>query len=82
MLNLVDLNNSFFYKWHNNNLNDSELNTAWSLLDIIFIREGYSVLPDSFTLEKSQITDIIAGICTTTQHCDCTISVLLFLCFV
>jgi hypothetical protein len=28
MLNLVDLNNSFFYKWHKNNLNDTELNIA------------------------------------------------------
>ena len=64
MLNLVDLTNSFFCKWHNNNLTDIELNTARSLLDIIFIREGYSVLPDNFTLTKSQITDIIAGICT------------------
>ena len=64
MLNLVDLNNSFFYKWHINNWTDIELNTARSLLDIIFIREGYSVLPDNFTLTKSQITDIIARICT------------------
>ena len=47
MLNLVDLNNCFFYKWHNNNLTDTELNTARSLLDINFFREGYSVLPDN-----------------------------------
>jgi hypothetical protein len=64
LLNLVDLTNSFFYKWYNNNLTDIELDTARSLLDIIFIREGDSVLPDNFTFTKSQITDIIAGICT------------------
>ena len=64
MLNLVELNNSFFYKWHNSNLTDIELNTVWSLMDIIFIREGYSVLPANFILTKSQIADIIAGICT------------------
>jgi hypothetical protein len=64
MLNLVDLNNSYFYKWRKNNLTDTEFNTAWSLLDIIFITEGYSVLLDNFTLTKSQITDIIATIST------------------
>jgi hypothetical protein len=77
MLNLVDLNNSFFYKWHKNNL------TAWSLLDIIFIREGYRLLPDNFTLTKSEITDIIAGkhIVTTTEHCTAILRSL-FCCFV
>jgi len=64
MLNLVELNNSFFYKWHNYNLTDIERNTVWSLLDTIFIREGYIVLPANFILTKSQIADIIAGICT------------------
>jgi hypothetical protein len=64
LLNLVDLTNSFFYKWYNNNLTDTDLDTARSLLDIIFIREGDIVLPDNFTFTKSQITDIIAGICT------------------
>ena len=59
MLNLVDLNNSFFYKWHINNWTDIELNTARSLLDIIFIREGYSVLPDNFTLTNSKITELL-----------------------
>jgi hypothetical protein len=43
LLNSVDLNNGFFYKWHNNNLTDIELNTARSLLDIILIIEKATV---------------------------------------
>ena len=64
MLNLVELNNSFFYNWHISHMADIELNTVFSLLDIISIREGYSVLHDNFILTKSQITDIISAICT------------------
>jgi hypothetical protein len=59
ILNLVELNNSFFYKWHKNNLTDPEFNAAWSLLDIILIRETYSVLPDNFTLTIPKLLTLL-----------------------
>jgi len=38
---------------------ESEINSTGSLLDIMFIREGYSVLPVNFELSALQDTDII-----------------------
>jgi len=35
-----------------------------SLLDILAVREGYSVLPDFLKLSDSEITDIISAIVT------------------
>ena len=43
---------------------ESEINSIDSLLDIVFIREGYSVLPVHLDLSASQITDIISSIVT------------------
>jgi len=42
----------------------SEINSIGSLLDIMFIREGYSVLSVHFELSALQITDIITSIVT------------------
>jgi len=41
---------------------ESEINSIGSLLDIMFFREGYSVLPAHFDLSALQITDIITSI--------------------
>jgi len=47
----------FFEQWCLHNLTESEINSIGSLLDIMFIREGYSVLPVLFELSALQITD-------------------------
>ena len=60
----VQLSNSFFEQWYINSLSEYEMSSIMSLLDILSIREGYSVLPDFCKLSDSQITDIISAICT------------------
>ena len=55
----------FFEHWCLDKLTESEINSIDSLLDILFIREGYlSVLPVHLDLSVSQITDIISSIVT------------------
>ena len=44
VLNLVPLTNSLFKLWHRHSLPNSEIYTAMSLLELIFVRE------DQFTL--------------------------------
>jgi len=60
--NCIPLSNNFLEKWCLDNLTESEINYIASLLDIMFTREGYSVLPDHFELSALQITDIITSI--------------------
>jgi len=43
------------------NLTENEINSIGSLLDIMFIMEWYSVLPDHFELSVLQITNIITS---------------------
>ena len=62
--NCIPLNNNFFEQWCLDNLTEIEINSIGSLLDILFIREGYSVLPVHFELSASQITDIMTNIVT------------------
>jgi len=54
----------FFEQWCLDNLTESEIISIGSLLDLMFIREGYSVLPVHFELSALQITDIITSIVT------------------
>jgi len=54
----------FFEQWCLDNLTESEINSIGSLLDVMFIREGNSVLPVHFELSALQITDIITFIVT------------------
>ena len=56
--------NNFFEHWCLDKLTESEINSIDSLFDILFIREGYSVLPVHLDLSASQITDIISSIVT------------------
>jgi len=62
--NCIPLSNNFFEQWCLDNLPESEINSIGSLLDIMFIREGYSVLLIHFELSALQITDIITSIVT------------------
>jgi hypothetical protein len=62
--NSIQLSNNFFEHWCLDKLTESEINSIDSLLDILFIREGYSVLPVHLELFASQITDIITSIVT------------------
>jgi len=62
--NSIQLSNNFFEHWCLDKLTESEINSIDSLLDILFIREGYSVLPVHLELSASQITDIITSIVT------------------
>jgi len=55
---------SYLEQWCLDNLTESEIIFICSFLDIMFIREGYSVLPVLFELSASQITDIITSIVT------------------
>lgn len=61
---LVQLSNSFFEQCYINSLSEFEMSSIWSLLDILSVREGYSVLPDFLKLSDSEITDIISAIVT------------------
>jgi hypothetical protein len=61
---LVQLSNSFFEQWYVNSLTEFEMSSIMSLLDILSLREGYSVLPDFIKLSDSQINDIISAIVT------------------
>jgi len=60
----IPLSNTFFEQRCLDNLTESEINSTGSLLDIMFIGEGYSVLPDHFELSALQITNIITSIVT------------------
>ena len=61
VLNLVPLSNSFFKLWYRHSLPDTEIYTAMSLLELIFVREGQFTLP-GFT--KSQINSLITALAT------------------
>jgi len=63
-LNLVRLNNNYFRQWHQNHLTNTEISTAFSLLEVIFIREGHFTLPDYLNLSKQQLNDIIITLAT------------------
>jgi len=62
--NCIPLSNNFFVQWCLDNLTQSEIYSRGSFLDILFIREGYSVLPVHFELSALQITDIVTSIGT------------------
>jgi len=60
----IPLSNNFFEQRCLDNLIESEINSIGSFFDIMFIREGYSVLPVHFELSALKITDIITSIVT------------------
>ena len=60
----VQLSNAFFERWYINSIGLYEMCSIMSLLDILYIREGYSVLPDGVDLPAPQINDIIISIAT------------------
>jgi endonuclease/exonuclease/phosphatase family metal-dependent hydrolase len=64
ILNLVRLNNVVFEQWCRDHAASFDLNAAASLLDILFIRDGYSDLPNNFSFTVPQIRDIIISIAT------------------
>ena len=64
ILNLVKLGNNLFRDWYLNRVSDIEFNNAASLLEILFIREGHFKFSNNFTLNKSEINDIIKAIAT------------------
>ena len=53
--------NSLFKLWYRHSLPDTEIYTAMSLLELIFVREGPFTLP-GFT--KSQIISLITALAT------------------
>jgi len=57
-----------FEQWCLDNLAGSENNSIGSILDIMFIRKRYSVLPVHFELSASQITKF--GLCTSCTNKD------------
>ncbi len=60
----VPLTNNFYTQQFRANISDSELDTAISLLEVMFLREGYVNLPALFTLSYAQLTDIIIALAT------------------
>jgi hypothetical protein len=52
----------FFEQWYLNRLTENKMFTIVSVLDIMFIRKGYSVLPDYLSLPNSQINGIITAV--------------------
>lgn len=64
ILNLVRLNNGYFEQWRRNHRSSSDFKAAVSLLDILFIRDGYSELSNNFILTGPQIRDIITSLVT------------------
>jgi len=62
--NCIPFSNNLFEQRCLDNLTETEINSIGSLLDIMFIREGYSVLTFHFELSALQITDIITSIVT------------------
>ena len=62
--NCIQLSNNFVEHWCLDKLTGSEINSIDSLLEIVFIREGYSVLPVHRELSARQITDILTSIAT------------------
>jgi len=62
--NCIPLSNNFFEQCYLDNLTEREINSIGSLLDVMFIREEYSVLPVHFELSALQITDIITSVVT------------------
>jgi len=46
------------------NVTDVELNSAISLLEVMFLREGHFNFPELFTMSYAQLTDIINALAT------------------
>jgi hypothetical protein len=64
ILNLVNLGNNLFRDWYVNRVSDVEFSNAASLMEILFIRDGHFKFSHDFTLNKSEINDIIKAIAT------------------
>jgi hypothetical protein len=60
----IPLTNTFYTQQFRANLNDFELNSAISLLEVLFLREGHINLPAPVTLSYAQLTDIINVLAT------------------
>ena len=60
----VPLSSTFYTQQFRASINDSELYTAISLLEVMFLREGYVNLPALFTLSHAQLTNIIIALAT------------------
>ena len=58
-MNLIPLSNSFFKLWYRHSLLNTEIFTAMSLLELIFIRKCQFALP---AFAKSQITALITAL--------------------
>ena len=56
LLNSIRLTNTLFTRCYRASLTDLELNSAISLLEVIFIREGHFTLPEFFDLSHAQLT--------------------------
>ena len=64
ILNSIPLTNTLFTQQYRASLNDLELNSAISLLEVIFVRERYFTFPEYFTLSHAQFTDITNALAT------------------
>ena len=64
MLNSIPLTNTLFTRRYHASLTDLELNSAVSLLEVMFIRERHFTFPEFFTLSYAQLTDIINALAT------------------
>jgi len=64
VLNLVNLSNNVFIDYYRAGLEDVEKHNAFSLLELLFIREGTFVLSNELSLSKAEINDIINCIAT------------------
>ena len=63
-LNLVNLSNIFFIDVYRNGVDDTERQNAFSLLELLFLRDGTLVLSNELSLTKGEINDIINCIAT------------------
>ena len=63
VLNLVQSSNSFLKLWYRYSLPETEIYTAMSLLELIFVREGQFTLPAWFC----KISNYFFNYCT--SHC-------------
>ena len=64
ILNSIPLTNTLFTQQYRASLNDLELNSAISLLEVMFVRERHFTFPEFFTLSHAQLTDIINALAT------------------
>ena len=64
VLSLVNLSNNFFNDFYRNGLEDTERLDAFSLLELLFLRDGKFVLSNEMSLTKGEINDIINCIAT------------------